>query len=321
MHSVCSDGTDTPGELATKVVAAGLRAASLTDHDTTAGHREYGQILAENGIEFIPGVEISCRHELSGNSTHVLCYFVDSDPSSPLQETLGCLRDDRAHRNERLLEKLSELGYDKISVDQIERIAQKPLRDVGRPHFAQALLEEYPDAFSSMNNVFAQLLGNDQPAYIPKANISIAQAASDAMASGAVAVIAHPLISFCNDGETNWTIAAQRACLEPIFEGFKVDGIVGIETYYSRHSPEEVTMLLDLCDRFGFVATGGSDFHGTNKADLSVGIGVRANKGTVSELRVPDETIEALKNRRPELLSEIHSPIQERHPTQHALDS
>jgi predicted metal-dependent phosphoesterase TrpH len=292
------------------VVAAGLSAAALTDHDTTAGHPEFAAVLAHHGIEFIPGVEISCRHEPAKVSAHVLCYFVDDAIDSPLQATIASLRDDRATRNHRLLELLHSLGYREISQEQIETIAEKPLLEAGRPHFSQAILEHYgtdstfavgpslPTHFESSNDVFARLLGNDKPGYIPKAHLSIADAARDATASSAVAVIAHPLISFCSDKETNWTVEKQRAHLDPLFAGFAADGVVGIETYYSRHSPEEVAMLLDLCSKYDFVPTGGSDFHGSNKKDLSVGVGVTANKGTASELRVPNNTVAALRSRR-----------------------
>jgi 3',5'-nucleoside bisphosphate phosphatase len=309
MHSTCSDGTDSPADLAGRVVAAGLRAAALTDHDTTAGHGQFAEVLAAHGIEFVPGVEISCKHLPSGSSTHVLCYFVDDGASTPIQALLAELRSDRATRNAALLEQLHALGYDRVNQSQIEGIANKPLGDAGRPHFATAVLEHYgldntddlgevPHHFLDNNDVFARLLGNDKPAYIPKAHVSIADAAQSAAASGAVAVVAHPIISFCKGGDRAWTLDAQRTYLTEIFEGLKADGVVGIETYYSRHTPEQVAMLEDLCDRFDFIPTGGSDFHGTVKPDLAVGIGVIEKKGTAEQLRVPDATVARLEGRR-----------------------
>lgn len=309
MHSTCSDGTDSPAELAARVVAAGLSAAALTDHDTTSGHREFADVLAAHDVEFVPGVEISCKHLPSGSSTHVLCYFVDDDVPTPIQALLTELRGDRATRNAALVDKLHDLGYVRVSTAQIEELAKKPLGDAGRPHFAMAVLEHYgrdntddlgdaPNHFLDTNDVFARLMGNDKPAYVPKAHLSIADAATAAQASGAVAVVAHPIISFCKADDRTWTLDAQRAHLTEIFEGLKADGVVGVETYYSRHTPEQVTMLEDLCDRFDFVATGGSDFHGTNKADLAVGIGVIEKRGTAEQLRVPDAVIAQLNERR-----------------------
>ena len=50
--------------------------------------------------------------------------------------------------------------------------------------------------------------------------------------------------------------------------------------------------LADLARRVGLVATGGSDYHGTTKPDLSVGTG----RG---DLKVPDRVLGLLEDRRP----------------------
>jgi predicted metal-dependent phosphoesterase TrpH len=303
MHSSCSDGTDAPAALASKVVAAGLHAAALTDHDTTVGHAEFKAVLADHGVEFVPGVEISCRRASTGQSVHVLCYFVDDGVDSPLQRVLEGLRSDRATRNARMLERLEELGYAELSAERIEELAGKPFADAGRPHFAQALLESYgpgeePSGFASTDEVFAQLLGNDRPGYVPKAHLSIAEAAAAAAASGAVAVIAHPMLTFMRGEGAAISPAAQRQQLSEIFAELAADGVVGVECHHSRHRPEEIAVLVELCERFDLVPTGGSDYHGALKPDLSVGIGVEANRGTAKELRIPDSTLDALRSRR-----------------------
>jgi len=311
MHSTCSDGSDSPTELAARVVAAGLRAAALTDHDNTAGHAEYRAALEAAGVEFVPGCEISCLHE--GSSTHVLCYFLDDDPSSPLQVTLAGLQRDRETRNAKLVERLHELGYLRIDPARIEAIAGKPLAEAGRPHFAEALMEAYPEggeapevdgdlptSFASIQDVFNGLLANNGPAYIAKAHLTVEQATEQATASGAVTVLAHPILSFCKSGpEGPPSLEQQRARLDEVFAEMAAVGVSGAEAYYSRNSPEQTEMLLDLCERHGLVPTGGSDHHGSKKPDLDVGIGVVANRGTPSELRVPDDVLEQLRARRP----------------------
>jgi len=300
MHSTVSDGTDGPGELARLVVAAGLSAASLTDHDSIGGHAAFAEVLAGSGVEFVPGCEISCLHAPSGLSAHVLCYFLGPD-TSPLHETLAVLRTDRATRNTQLLERLGELGFDQVSAEEIEDRAGKPLVEAGRPHFAESVLASYPGRFATVNEVFSRLLARGQPAYIPKAHVTVGQASCEAAASGAVAVIAHPIITFCplRDG-VPWPIDEQREHLDEIFAGLAADGVVGAEAYYSRHSPEQIAMVVELCERHDLVPTGGSDYHGSIKPDLGVGVGIVANKGTSSELRVPDSALAALKARRPQ---------------------
>jgi hypothetical protein len=64
-----------------------------------------------------------------------------------------------------------------------------------------------------------------------------------------------------------------------------------MECWYGRYSAEERQGLVDLAARYGLVATGGSDFHGTYKPDLSVGIG----RG---DLDVPESALRELTARR-----------------------
>ena len=49
--------------------------------------------------------------------------------------------------------------------------------------------------------------------------------------------------------------------------------MVGFECYYSSYGPDEVERCLRLAEEFGFVATGGSDFHGDTKPDVRLGSG------------------------------------------------
>ena len=61
-----------------------------------------------------------------------------------------------------------------------------------------------------------------------------------------------------------------------------------METYYSRFKPDEVATLERLAEEYGLVTTGGSDYHGAIKPDLSIGLGMGG-------LAVREEVLEALK--------------------------
>jgi hypothetical protein len=70
------------------------------------------------------------------------------------------------------------------------------------------------------------------------------------------------------------------------------DGFAGIEAIYGRYSPDQRQRLVNLARRFDLVATGGSDYHGLVKPDLTVGTGQ-------GDLKVPDAVLAELKARRP----------------------
>ena len=76
-HSSFSDGTDSPAELIRAAVDAGLDVVALTDHDTTRGWDEAAAAAREHGIDLVPGIEVSCKHE--GISIHLLAYLPPTD--------------------------------------------------------------------------------------------------------------------------------------------------------------------------------------------------------------------------------------------------
>src|SRR4051794_27392861 len=74
-HSTASDGTLPPAEVARLAKQSNLSGLALTDHDTIGGLTECAQECAKLGIDFLPGIEISC--EWPQGTMHILGYGVD----------------------------------------------------------------------------------------------------------------------------------------------------------------------------------------------------------------------------------------------------
>lgn len=291
-HSTCSDGTDSPATIARLAADAGLSGIALTDHDTLEGFDEFAAGCAARGVRAVRGAEISCLDE--GRSTHVLCYFVSDDPSSALCTLLATLHGDRDRRNELLVARLHELGYDRVTLDEVRREAGGTEEgSLGRPHFASAIDRLYPGRFESRQAIFDGLLGTGGGAYIQKARVSVAEASAAAAADGAVTVLAHPLITVLSSlPDDQRTLDVVEARIAPLLSRLADDGLVGVECWYPRHGEAETELLRRLASESGLVATGGSDYHGANKPGLSVGTGT-------GSLRVPDDVLDALEARRP----------------------
>jgi 3',5'-nucleoside bisphosphate phosphatase len=272
-HSTCSDGTDPPERIAELAAKAHCRAVALTDHDTLAGLPAAREAAARLGVELVAGCEVSCRFR--DTSAHVLVYFVE-EPEGPLQDELARLRGDRVARNRALVDRLAGLGLP-ISYDELVAEAAGE-ESAGRPHLAAVLVRK--GVVGSVGDAFDQWLAEGRPGYVPKARVTPAQIAALARRSGGVAVLAHPFTLDLTPTELSSAVAELAA-----------DGLGGIEAYYGRYSPDERRALADLAQRHGLVATGGSDYHGTVKADLSVGSGT-------GDLSVPDHVLDDLAARR-----------------------
>jgi len=290
-HSSCSDGTDAPEQLAVLAAAAGLSAVALTDHDTVDGYDAFDAACRARGIRAVRAAEISCLEE--DRSLHVLCYFISEDADTELRRLLASLSLDRTARNDELLARLAELGYDRVTMEEVRKSADVETTSIGRPHVADALLRLYPREFHSRQSVFDELLGRTGRAYIRKAHVSVSDASEAARRDGAVTVLAHPLISVMSDvwGEDR-TLDEITRRVDPVLGRLRAAGLRGVECYYSRHDPLETERLVELTRSHGLVPTGGSDYHGSNKPDISLGIGM-------GSLAVPEELLDELEAARP----------------------
>jgi hypothetical protein len=271
-HTTHSDGSATPQELLAQARAAGASAVAITDHDTVAGLSEGRAAAAELGIEFIDGIEISA--EYSPGTMHILGYFINAESTS-FNATLVELREAREHRNPQIAARLQALGYT-IAYEEVERLAGNDV--VGRPHFARLLVER--GYATSIQDAFNRFLGKGAAAYVEKARLSPAASIALIHEAGGVAVLAHPYQLKLASVEEVERLIVELAAL----------GLDGIEAIYSRHSEDERRAYAQMARRHGLLVTGGSDYHGTYKPDLSI---VRG-KG---DLAVPYELLDEIRRR------------------------
>ena len=61
-----------------------------------------------------------------------------------------------------------------------------------------------------------------------------------------------------------------KKILNYILNNYKVDGL---ECFYTTFSSEQHNELLEICKKYRLFISGGSDFHGTRKPDIKLGIG------------------------------------------------
>lgn len=253
-HSTASDGTFAPADVVRLAKDSGLVALALTDHDTVAGLAEAAAAAREVGIEFLPGIEISC--EVPRPATmHVLGYGVD--PESPqLKELTSQLIAGRDDRNPRIIARLNELGI-AITIEECEQQAGGDV--LGRPHIAAVLLRK--GYVSSIKQAFDKYLGQGGGAYFDRDRPSPRRGLELIRQAGGLPVLAHPVqLRTDNDAQ-----------LERLVKDLADLGLAGLEIIHSDHDGAMVEKYSKLADRYGLLKTGGSDFHGTNKKDIRLG--------------------------------------------------
>jgi predicted metal-dependent phosphoesterase TrpH len=255
-HTTASDGSLSPTELVEKAAALGLSALAITDHDTIGGLAEASLAADSLGIDLVTGVELSVEDD--AGRFHLLGYLFNRDDSL-LANTLVTIRASRAERNEQMAVRMAELGLP-VTMDDVRAEAGDKGEVIARPHFARALMKA--GIVGSVQEAFDLFLATGKPLYLPKDILLATDAIALLHQAGGLAVMAHPGLVPLSDS----ALAARASQLHADA------GLDGIEAYYSQHTPTQTERFLALAGDVGLLVTGGSDFHGTPKPHVSLGI-------------------------------------------------
>ncbi len=272
LHSTASDGSLTPEELASEVVANRLTAVALTDHDTLDGTAAFREILRElaPGITVLTGVELSITAAFPGacqvpptddirdEEVHLLAYF-DAAGAANFKPFLEAQRQNRVRRNREIIQKLNLLGYD-ITLEELYAGDPEFKSVRGRVHIAKLLVGKGHGA--SIDENFRNLMLPGRPAYVPRQKVTFEIALEAVREAGGLAVLAHP-------HEYGWLDDSRL--MDGSLEAFlKIQslarrGLDGLEVWHGDASPEQQAYLRMLAASFGLFPTGGSDYHGTHR--------------------------------------------------------
>jgi 3',5'-nucleoside bisphosphate phosphatase len=283
LHTTYSDGHDTPEELAKLAHEGGLKVISATEHDRVDSYEDVKKACEPYGIKVISGVEISTV--LGKVALHVLGYNIDTKN----EELLAFLRGINEYRQKRFIElfpllneTLREAGKREADVEKFKNRDAKYYSHPGVVKFLreEKIIEHTQEGFKYLS----KLRGT-----VP--HISVKEAVEMIHKAGGKAVLSHPFapkISLT-------AITPDRAEQEEMLKKFKEEGLDGLECYQAGHSILDVEFCLKMAEKYNFIITAGSDWHGYHSPDDK---GIREylpyyiNKP--GDLVVPEEKIEEI---------------------------
>lgn len=254
VHSTASDGTLTPAQVIQLAARQGLSAVALTDHDTAAGIDEAREEAEKVGIQFIPGIELSCvYHE---KEIHILGLFINKEDAAFSKE-MEKLLSVRSQRNEKMIQLFQSDGFF-FTKEDLQK--GNPDTVITRAHFARVLTEK--GYTSSMEQAFKQYLQYGGKYCMRKEKITPRQVMKILTDNNAFACLAH-IMQYKLSWEENKELISFLTSL----------GLEGLEVYHSSHNKNQIFNLQQIARDYHLLPTGGSDFHGTNKPDIQIGTG------------------------------------------------
>lgn len=252
-HSVVSDGTLTPEELAARAKANGVELWSLTDHDEIGGQHRAAAAARSQGMAYLTGTEISVT--FAGNTVHIVGLGFDPD-NAALAQGLAATRGGRGERAQEMAAQLAQVGIHGAYEGALKFVGNPEL--ISRTHFARFLVET--QVCRDTNEVFRKYLTEGKPGYVPHRWATLGDAVRWITEAGGLAVIAHP---------ARYKFSANEEFA--LFTEFKGHGGRGVEVVTGSHTAAEYISYADTAREFGLAASRGSDFHCPEESHTEIG--------------------------------------------------
>lgn len=252
-HSVVSDGTLTPEELAARAAANGVELWALTDHDEIGGQHRAAAAARAHGMKYLTGTEISVT--FAGETVHIVGLGFDPDDGRMLQG-LSDTRGGRAERAKEIADGLAQVGIKDAFEGALRYVGNPDL--ISRTHFARFLVES--GVCADVGEVFRRFLTPGKPGYVEHRWASLRHAVEWITGSGGMAVIAHP-------ARYKFTANEEYA----LFTEFKAHGGRGVEVVTGSHTTAEYVRYGEMAKEFGLAASRGSDFHSPGESHTDLG--------------------------------------------------
>lgn len=263
VHTYCSDGLRSPSDMVRWARKVGLSAVGICDHDTIAGLKEGQSTGRLNGIEVVPGMELSSQYK--GRDLHILGYYFDPE-NADLNDYLQRFRTERYRRAAKMIVNLNQDGIH-IDMDDIEKKAEGS--SIGRPHIAEALMERgYVETFQE---AFHRYIGYGAASYVEKYKLPPDQAIQLIAQSRGISILAHPGPVVSDD----------------ILVDLIKMGIDGMEVIHPNLNQRRTRYLMGLAKEHGLLVSGGSDCHGGRTGNICMG-----------KYNVPYSFLEAIKDKK-----------------------
>lgn len=273
LHTIFSDGELTPAQVLRAHVEAGFAAVAITDHDTLAGLDAVVGI-ADHGTRIIPGVELSIEDDAARGlvEVHLLGYAFRPDDTR-LRTRLRRASEARERQKIETVRRLAAAGYPVTWED----VRQRARGNVGKPHIVAAIEAAEPGV---AREALYQAMGPAGIAHVPRAHdLSLEEGVDLIRAAGGVPVLAHPGVY---DHVPDLTVT---------FDTCARAGVIGLEVTYPQdpkdpYGPRSRALMArfaEVARRYGWVETGGDDFHGSQVTPLIRLAGWRATPAAAAE--------------------------------------
>lgn len=248
VHTLYSDGSDTPESILEQAACKKIQFLSFTDHDSMYWLKddsvEYRRNAASQGIQLIRGIELSTRDTETGKKAHLLAYWPGDVPFKFGNVSL-IVSATRKMRNNIALQQIEMLKTKGYAINYEDVLKQTRDGQIFKHHIMLELVN-HGYAKKMNGSYYNRFFGKNGELSIKKAYPDTIEVLRAIHEDGGIAVLAHP-------GENN---------NHAIIKKLKDDGLSGVECYHPSHSEDYRKIIRKIAIDNELFLTAGSDYHG-----------------------------------------------------------
>lgn len=257
-HSYISDGACSPKEVVEAAYKNNVKALALTDHDSIAGIKEICEVSKSYNIEILNGIEFSTLYK-DGRILHILGLGIDI-------------------KNKDFLESYCRMK--KTREAEVPNILNHILIHHGLNIDINTLKERAVDEYLSRYDIYRYIIDNkictngqavwdkylDPIPYKKGELLEVDEVLKIIKQAGGLSFLAHYNKEIGLGGFNKTEIDEHLKYLISL-------GLNGIERYYPSFKEEDHEFLDYLIQKYNLLSSGGTDFHGSTRKGIHIGIG------------------------------------------------
>lgn len=269
-HSTYSDGSDSVKQVLKAAQNIRLKYLSITDHNTIDAYNDDAMKDKSKWFDgnIIPGVEITTTYK--GEIVEVLGYGFDLKMMQKELDEYVLTFEEKQLKEYDLIKKKYKTAGIEFNENALEF---NPKVSSSRKSFWKEVIK-YPNnvaKFSSLDSIESSSKFTRQEVYNPKSIFYVDQTILYTTLKETIDLIHRSRgIAFLAHLYVYKNAADIRKELLDIVRKYQLDGI---ECYYSSFTKAQIDDLETFCNQHKLLKSGGSDFHGTRKQNIQLGIG------------------------------------------------
>lgn len=278
MHTKYSDGTENCISVLQKCEEKKLDYISITDHNTVNAYFELEKIDLKHYFsgKIIPGVELNTK--VLNIPIEILGYGINYSKMSELLEKTYIPAEKRnIIEAKRLYDKCIKYGI-KLDDNCLQNYTSDQFasvffhKEITKHIENKKLISD--EAWNTSKILYRQYMSDpNAPLYVEMDDFvpDFETASSLVRQAGGLVFIPH-IYEYKHNS---------KAILEHILKNYQIDGF---ECYYSNFTESQHNEILNICKQYNLLVSGGTDFHGTCKPEVNIGIGL-------GNLKIPTDII------------------------------